>query len=160
MSDSGRQIGDCRHAIRREDCHLCRQYTTPTIDTAKARSVLAKMTPGEWETIENVRASGDCVWSPEIGDVAQGMSTKDARGIAFLRNNAPAWLDAIDALAAALRERDAEIERLKARNEEVESFDNKLCEINAVLNLDLAAMRRRCEEAEAKLSAKVWTVPD
>ncbi len=67
------------------------------------RAAEAKMTPGEWETIENVRASGDCLWNRNIGDVAKGMETRDARGIALIRNRIVALLDHADVAEKVIR---------------------------------------------------------
>jgi hypothetical protein len=67
------------------------------------RAAEAKMTPGEWETIENVRASGDCLWNRNIGDVAKGMETRDARGIALIRNRIVALLDHADQAEKVIR---------------------------------------------------------
>lgn len=76
-------------------------------DIAEARAILAKMTPGPWiddggyrvraPESPGARGTDDCIGEMKHFCASVG---RDSAGIAYLRNNAAAWLSELEALRA------------------------------------------------------------
>lgn len=84
----------------------------PEVATAEARAIVARMTPGEWWFDDQPAGviGSHAGWLFEATWMGPNWAN-DQAGIAYLKNNALRWLDALDALQGA-----GEREKLKPRD--------------------------------------------
>lgn len=140
---------------------------TPPIDTAKAREVLAKAFDW-WKLVPEKTFHCQHQWSNVSGEWCSlcGIG-KEFYYSALLTRYARNSFDTIDAQSAALRDRDAEIERLKAEkrcdcmtSEQTGTANGYMCNWHRERYIaDLAAMRERAEKAD-KLAEVLRAVRD